>query len=193
MKQADPARTPRGAAWLNLVLPGAGLLLIGRWTSGLLAGLLFTLSTNLAITAVFLFPDDFSPAPRGLAIGVMAASYVGAQLRMAQAARGAELAARAARRRALLAEAEKRLAAGQAANAAAILRPLAEEQPDDLLASYRLAEALQAAGDAPAAQRAWQRVREVDRHGIYREQLRAAGSSGRSRESTSPGSAPEPR
>ena len=162
----------RWATWLNLVLPGGGLVLVGAWASGVLGWLLWAVSLNLAIASTLLFPDDFAPRARALIIGVAAASYVAAQLRMAQAARRLRYEAALAERRAVLQGAGARREDGDAAGAVALLQSLAQEFPRDLLVLYRLAEALGAAGDVHGAADAQRRLRAVDRHGIYRRPAR---------------------
>lgn len=160
----------RWAPWVNLLLPGAGLVLIGACWSGLATGLVFAACTNLALASVLLFPDDFSSAIRMLLIGFAGGSYVGAQLRYAQAMRGIRAAELAALRRRVLAETQSLLKSGQPARALEVLSPLARRLPDDLLVAYRLAQVLTETGNKRAARVAWRQLRTLDRHGIYRQE-----------------------
>ncbi len=164
----------RRAAWLNWLLPGGGLILLGAPWSGWLLGLLFAASADFALSTVLLFPDDYSPGQRLLAILVAAGVYVAAQWRLAHALRDAHQQADAAQRRQVLAEVQELLARGANREAVAALRPLATQAASDLHVAYRLAQALTAAGD-PAAGAAWRRVAELDPHGIYKQQMREPG------------------
>jgi hypothetical protein len=94
MSAAPTIAYGRIAPWVNLLLPGGGLILVEALVSGVLIGLAFTLCANLALLAVLLFPDDFSRWDQALLIGLAGGSYVGAQLRLA-----GELARRRARAR----------------------------------------------------------------------------------------------
>jgi hypothetical protein len=162
----------RWAAWINLLVPGGGLILIGSLASGLVGGLLFAACANFAVLAVLLFPDDFSGTLQALAIGLAAGAYVGTQVRFVRRLR--ELRAEAAThfRRQLLWQSQELLAQGDAARAVATLQPVADQARHNLLIAYRLAQALTAAGDVAAARAAWQQVRELDRHRLYQQQIR---------------------
>ena len=92
-------RAGRWAAWVNLLLPGGGLILLGAVGSGLLAGLLFIACANFALVAVLWFPDDFSGTTQALGIGLAAGAYVGAQVRVMAQVRRLRAEGTAARRR----------------------------------------------------------------------------------------------
>lgn len=170
MASVEPSRAARGwAPWVNLLLPGGGMILLGSAASGLLGGLLFAVCANFALLAVLLFPDDFSGTAQALAIGVAAGAYVGAQVRFVACARKLREQTAASFRRRLLWQSQELLARGEAGRAVEVLRPLADQAGDDLLVAYRLAQALTAAGDVPAARAAWRQVRQLDRHGLYRQ------------------------
>ena len=164
-------RAGRWAAGVNLLLPGGGLILLGALWSGLLGGLLWTACANFAVLAVLLFPDDFSPTTQALGIGLAAGAYVGAQWRLVAQVCDLRAQASAARRRRTLWQARDCLARGEAARAVETLRPLADEAAHDLLVAYQWAQALTAAGDAARARAAWQHVRRLDRHGIYKRHI----------------------
>jgi hypothetical protein len=148
------------------------LILIGAAWSGLLTGLVFAGCANFALIAGLLFPDDFSRVHQALGVGLAVGSYLGAQVRFAQTVRDRREQATAALRRQLLREAQEHLASGAATAALRTLQPLAHLAGRDLLVAYRLAQALTGAGDAREARAAWQQVRELDPHGLYREQVR---------------------
>jgi hypothetical protein len=173
MTAATPDAAARRAAALNLLLPGGGLILVGATGSGLLIGLVFAACANFALAAPLLFPDDF-PRPAQLAgVVLTAAMYLLAQARLAQSVRDLRRKSQAAVRRRVLAQTQELLARGDAAGALAAILALVDTDHDDLLVVFRLAQALTAAGDVTAARAAWLRVRELDPHGLYRQQIRA--------------------
>lgn len=167
---ADSAMRNSWAA--NLILPGAGLILLGRVWSGLFRGVVFAVCANLVILALFIIPAEVSRGLQALIVGVTVGVYVGAQLRYAHALRERHDEARAAERRTRLESARRYLAEGDAIAALESLVPIADDAEHDLVVAFRLAQALTAAGDVDSARVAWRRVRQLDRHGIYRAQVR---------------------
>ncbi len=161
-------------AWINLLLPGAGLVLCGATMAGLVVGVVFAVSANIALVATLLFPDDFGPGPRALAIGVAGGVYLGGQIRYAQTVRGLQRAAAVRERRERLGRTQRLLASGDVAGALQAIAPLTEANPDDLVAAYRLAQVLMAAGNGHAARVAWKRVKQLDRHRLYAQQVAEA-------------------
>lgn len=173
MSALSPEKPP--PAWpsaVNLLLPGGGLILLGEVASGLLVGIAFAACANFALLAVLLFPDDFGRSLEALGIGVAGGSYFGAQLRMAQTVRGLRERALTAERRRILWTVRGLCARGQYGEALKVISPLSTREPDDVLVAYRVAQILSEAGTVHAARAAWQRVRELDRHGVYRQQAR---------------------
>lgn len=165
------APAARWAPWLNLVLPGGGLVLLGSPWAGWLVGVVCAACANLAVVATLLLPDEFPPAVRNLVLGLAGGCYVGAQVRLRQTRRAQRARAERAWRRAVLAETQRWLSHGEAERALAAIAPLAERAGEDVLVAYRLAQALTAAGRVGAARAAWRRVRALDRHGLYRAQV----------------------
>jgi hypothetical protein len=159
------------AQWTNLVIPGGGLILIGSEAVGVLIATLFTASADLAIAASLLFPDDISSTWRGLAIGVAIGTYIGAQVRYAQTVRCQRQCLAESRRHAALREARVALADGRVGDAWRALQPLADEVERDVALAYRWAQVLTAKGSGAAAQAAWRRVRRLDRHRIYYQEI----------------------
>ena len=141
--------------------------------SGLVVGLVFAACANLAVAAVLLFPDDFSRTVQALGIGVAAGSYVGAQLRFVRGLRDWRARVAATGRRQVLWEVRALLERGEHARALEAIAPLAGQATGDLLVAYRLAQAVSGADTAEAARAAWDRVRALDRHGVYKELIRA--------------------
>ncbi len=170
---AGPCNNAGRASLLNLILPGGGLIAIGALLPGVLVGLAFAASANFALIAILLFPADFTRAYQALGIGLAVGCYLGAQIRLLTTIRARRRAAAARHRRQQLWHARELLERGEHGAALQVLSSLADTYADDLLVAYRLAQALSLAGSVHAARSAWERVRRLDRHGIYREQTRA--------------------
>lgn len=179
----DPPRT-EWPVRLNLVIPGAGLVLLGSPAAGIVGGLAFAACANFALAAVLLIPDEFSGTTQALAVGLAVGTYVGVQLRLARAARTARATAATAWRRRVLWDVRAMLGRGEYAAALKALAPLVPRAPHDLLVAFRHAQLLSEVGATTEAEAAWRRVRTLDRHGIYKGQVRtyaahiAAGTSG---------------
>lgn len=164
-------REQSAAWWVNLLIPGGGLITIGRVWLGLIIALLFALLANCALAFSLLFPDDVPAWAGGLATGLAGGTYLGAQLRFAQTVRSRRRETATAHRRQALQAARACLAAGQYGQAWEAIRPLAAQADRDLLVAYRVAQVLTAKRDVNAALDAWHLVRRLDRHHIYREQI----------------------
>ena len=164
-------REQSAAWWINLLIPGGGLMMIGRVWLGLIIALLFALLANCALAFSLLFPDDVPSWAGGLTTGLAGGTYLGAQLRFAQTVRSRHREAATAHRRQALEAARACLAAGQYGQAWEAIRPLAAQADRDLLVAYRVAQVLTAKQDVNAALDAWHLVRRLDRHHIYREQI----------------------
>jgi hypothetical protein len=167
-------REQSAARWVNLLIPGGGLMMIGRVWFGLVIALLFTLCANCALAFSLLFPDDVPSWAGGLATGLAGGTYLGAQLRFAQTVRSRRHGAANTRRRQALEATRACLAAGRYDQAWEAIRPLAAQAERDLLVAYRVAQVLTAKQDVDAALGAWQLVRRLDRHHVYREQIRSS-------------------
>lgn len=159
---------PTLAQWLNLLVPGAGVVLIGRAWLGLLIGIVFAVLFNGAIVAVGLIPDEVGLTARRLLVLGAAASYILAQFVMTRVVRRHRQAIEASTRFTALRQAQQALVAGDAAGAWAALGPLLPLAETDLHVAYRVAQALSASGDAAAAAAAWEHLRALDRHHVYR-------------------------
>ena len=166
-------RAEHWAPWLNLLLPGAGLILCGYTPHGLVGGLVFAACANFALASTLLFPDDVPALARTASLALATCGYVALQWGQLRAEYAHRRRTAAEKRAAALRAVQRLLAAGDLSKARATLAALANERPDDLHVAYRLAEVLSASGDAAAAAAAWQRVRKLDRDGIYRAQWRA--------------------
>ncbi len=164
---AAPTRAPRAALLVNLLLPGAGAILLGSTGLGLGAGLVFALCANLAILTTLILPDDFTRFAASTTVTLAVVSYGLAQVAFAVAQRRRFEVDRSSRRqdhlRALRAAAER----GEHAAALEIVERLAAEWPEDLALLHWRARLLRALGRAEDALRVEAELRRLDRHGIY--------------------------
>lgn len=167
-----PALGGAAAALLNLLLPGAGLIVIGFEGAGLLLGLTFGLVGGLAIASNWIIPAEFHRAARVLALAAAAFVYLGTQLRMAQALRIRQRDIGNERRRSVLAECRAAAATGDHERALRLLSELTAEDPAAVLPWVRRAQVLAAAGRVDEARQAWAEARRLDRHGVYRNEAR---------------------
>lgn len=161
------------AVIVNLLIPGAGIILLGWIWVGLIVGLVFVLCANYALWATLLIPDEFSAWMRGLGIGLAGGTYFGAQLRLAWTVRRQQQQRYAALRRAALAAVQTCLRRGDYTAAVAAIRPIRQQADRDLLIAYRWAQVATGMRDVEAAWAAWRRVRALDPHRIYRDEIRA--------------------
>ena len=79
MSAPDRSTAPisvRHAQWLNLMLPGGGMVLLGDIAGVLAIGLAFAAAANLAVVSTFLIPDDFAPSLRILTVLAAALAYI---------------------------------------------------------------------------------------------------------------------
>jgi hypothetical protein len=163
----------RWARVINLVLPGGGLIVASAPLSGVVIGFAFAICANFALASILLFPDDFPPSLQALSVGLAAGSYVGAQIRLVQTLRRHRANAETAWRRQTLWRTRELLESGNYAQARDMLTPLADQLPDDLHVTYRLAQVLTEVAAPEVAGAAWQRLHDLDVHGLYRQQIRA--------------------
>lgn len=159
--------------WVNLIVPGGGLILVGWPWIGWLIGLLFVLSLNAGLALTLLFPDEYPAWVGGLAIGVAAGTYLGAQLRLRQILTARRLSTEEERRNAAIRSAMEAVQAGDVAEALLHLEKIAPEAERDLLVAYRVAQVVTQTGDAAEARVAWERVQRLDRYNLYRAVIRA--------------------
>ncbi|RMF75301.1 MAG: hypothetical protein D6744_13660, partial [Planctomycetota bacterium] len=132
---ADSQAT-KAARWLNLLAPGAGLVLAGHAVAGCVVGLVFAVAANFAIVGGLIMPDDVSPTWVGLAIGVTGGAYAGAQIRLTQSLREDRMRRRDDERRRVLTEVRAALEAGDAQAALRAIAPIRGLASDDLLVAY---------------------------------------------------------
>lgn len=167
---ASPSPSPGLVRLANVLVPGGGLVLLGHTIWGWVLGVSFAVCANLALAGRLLFPDEVPLAIQNGSILAAAGAYIVAQGVCTRALAWTDASTREVTRRATLA---RIIAAIQAADAEAAwqaLQPLMHEVDRDLLIAYRVAQVLELRADA-AARAAWERVRRLDRHRIYRAEL----------------------
>lgn len=152
---------------LNLLVPGAGLILLGDVAAGLAFCLLFAILLNLCLAGWLLIPDEVPPPWRITSLAVATGTCALAQLRCAHRLRWEREQREARRRREVLADVQRLAAEGRVAEAWERLEPLAALSDRDLLIAWRVAQVLTAKRDVEAALAAWQRLRRLDRHHLY--------------------------
>lgn len=158
---------------INLLVPGGGLILLGRPWLGLTLALLFAALGNFALAALLVFPDDVASWLTGLTLGASAGTYAAAQFRIWSTVRKIGIERQQEQRRAVLGAVQRHMRDGAYERALDEIRGVGGLAERDLLLAYRLAQILTGTGDREAAARAWRRVRELDRHKIYRKELEA--------------------
>lgn len=159
------------ARLLNLLVPGAGLILIGRLLSGWSLALGFAITANLAVLFIFVIPVDINPAVRSASIGSAALLYVAAQGLFASAVRFDLQAAMRDQQSRVLRSVHRLIAAGDWSAAWQELQPLLPTADGDLLIALRAAQILTVVGDRAAAAAACEDLRRLDKHHICRADL----------------------
>lgn len=164
----------RFATWLNLFVPGGGLIVVGRARTGLVTGIAFALSANIALASRLLVPDDVPAWAQNLAIVIACLVYVAAQGLLLRSTRptGADRTA-ADVRRAAIREIERLVDAGEYEVARRVIEAHRALAREDLHVAFRRAQVLTEINhaDAPTA---WRQLGALDRHGLYRAE-RLAG------------------
>ncbi|MFH1745483.1 MAG: hypothetical protein ABIG44_00400 [Planctomycetota bacterium] len=161
------------AAVVNLLIPGAGIIILQRIWTGLLVGLAFIVCANYALWVTLLVPYDFAPWARGLSIGLAGGAYVGAQIRLAYTAHSRQHQLASALRHETLAAVQDCLRRGDFLAAAQALEPLREQHKNDLFIAYRAAQIASGLKEPDAIKSAWRQVQKLDKHHIYRAEVRA--------------------
>lgn len=184
----------------NLLVPGTGLVLLGRLATGVLFGIVWGLALAALVLATLVWPDAFTTDRLITVIVVAVAVYAGSQvvLYLRWRAMGRHLKGDGrddAFREALVATLQGRLD-----DAKAVCRALLRTDPDDVEATLHLGTLARRRGRRETALRYFRRARYLDDDGrwdfeIGRE-IAALTESGRSgaapAEATSHGGADEP-
>lgn len=158
---------PAPAIWVNLFIPGGGLVLVGRARMGIVLALAFAISANTALVSRLILPDDVPNWLQNLAIILACVLYIAANGLLLSAARPGGQRAKAAARNASLREIERLVAAGEFKTALRLIEVNRRLVEGDLHLAFRRAQLLTEVGDDAAAL-AWKQLGSLDRHGIYR-------------------------
>lgn len=156
--------------WSNrflLLIPGVRQIIGGSIPWGLFLGILFALFANLLVLSTLVIPAEFTtPARVFVAIVAVAIAIAGHWLTPRGQFAIRPGSGRGLERRSALVALASALERGEIdENAKGRLEPWAET---DLHVAYRLARAADAVGDDAESNRAWERVRKLDPHRIYR-------------------------
>lgn len=158
--------------WLvNLLIPGSAIILVGGPLFGALLAVLFAAAASFAIWALWIIPDSVAPWMTGVALATAAGAFVAAQLQLAQSLRRRTLQRSADARRRILEAVCRSIDAGAYQDALAALQPLDRAAHGDLLIAYRIAQVLTLARNVSGARAAWRRLRAIDIHHIYRDEI----------------------
>jgi hypothetical protein len=177
-------RAHRALLWaLNLLVPGAGLVLSGRLAIGIVAGLAWAVAAGMAIITALVHPRGGSP---GLTVLVAAAPlivYGAAQFALAGCLRARTRSAQAPDRDARFRDALVAYVQGRLDESEAACRALLRSDPDDVEAMLQLASIARRRNDARLARRRLARARYLDDAGrwdfeIERELAALAGQAG---------------
>lgn len=170
---ANPTRnraTRRWALALNLIAPGAGLVVLRREWLGLSVALLFASFGQLALWGLLLVPADL---PRRVAVvAAVAASLVWLGAQWLGVVRAAQiLSPEAEHNLGMLRErAAEAMAAGRYADAHDLLKVGRAINDEDLEICAQWARLLTLTGRFAEARKAWTHLLRVDHAGVYRRE-----------------------
>ena len=158
---------------INLAAPGGGLIVLGQTWTGAVIAVLFAVCANLAVATSLIIPDDVPRWLAGLAVGLAAGVHVGAQIRLFWTVRSLRRERAATARHDALRDALLLMRQGRFDPARERISGLSHLMETDLLVAYRYAQVITGCDDPTGAGRAWLRVRGLDRHKIYRQDIEA--------------------
>jgi len=159
--------------WLiNLVLPGAGLIIRRREWLGFLLTLVFGICGNAALAGLIIAPLAIPRWMTGLAVGMSALAWVLSQLlfwrQLIHLERCRESLA------VLLEDSRAALAGGDHGSAHRLLERAAAVDDEHLELNVLWARLCTSEGDESAAQRRWRRVIQLDVRRTYHSEARMA-------------------
>jgi len=157
---------------LNLIVPGAGLIVRRREWLGFSLAVVFALCANICVAGWLIAPASI-PRQLTLAAGILTGlAWVMAQalLRMQERL----LVRRAAGLGVLLDDAERALAAGDLDTARTALETAMALDDEDVRLHVLRARALERSGDVQRSRRAWRRVLQLDVDRQYARDARQA-------------------
>ncbi|MCA9245083.1 MAG: hypothetical protein KDA32_14085 [Phycisphaerales bacterium] len=157
---------------INVLAAGAGQIAQGDTSIGMATAAAFASAANAWIWMTWIVPGAYSNVARGVTLTVAIVVWVMSQWHLAARLRGADRAQRLGRRRAALAESRRLAACGDVAGALRAVEPLIEREPRNLATATLVAQLVTSSGDAQESRAAWERVRRLDRRGLYRREIR---------------------
>jgi len=162
-------RMPHPAVlWMvNLLVPGAGLVLLGRLATGVLLGMVWGSALAALVVATLVWPDAVAA---GRLVGVLAAAavvYVGAQVVLYVRWRAAGQHVVSDQRDEAFREALVATLQGRLDDAEDLCRALLRADPDDVEATLHLAALARKRGRRGAALRCLRRARYLDEDGRW--------------------------
>jgi tetratricopeptide (TPR) repeat protein len=158
----------KAAILVNLLVPGAGLIILQREWLGVSMALLFVVLAQLGISGLWIVPED---VPRWQAVLSMAGAglvWLAAQLLALTRYRTSVSPVVQREIDELRARAEAAMQAGDLAEARQTLQLALNLNDEDLPTLALYAQVLGRLGEARDARRSWRRVRALDRHGEFR-------------------------
>ncbi len=171
-------RRLRWALWLNVIVPGAGLIALQRERPGVAVAAVFAVAAQVALAGLLLVPAMITRDAVTAAALVAAGAWLVGQVlllgRMGQVQDAQERLMASAR----VEQARDAFLAGEWAEALALLRAAATY--DDELAdlNWLSAQVHTAVDTSDKARRQWRRLAQVDRAGRYESDIRRALSTG---------------
>jgi len=164
-------RRCRWALWLNMLVPGAGLIGLQRQRAGLAVAILFGLTGQVAAVGLLIAPQSIGQVvTAGATVGAGLAWLVGQILLLKRLNELQDPARRLAAARWIEQAREAVLTAGWA-EASRALREASrydDEQPD---LNWLLAKVMTATSRSDLAAKQWRRLRQVDKAGRYAKEV----------------------
>lgn len=161
-------RAHRVLLWiLNLLVPGAGLVLAGRLVIGIVAGLAWGLSAGVAIITALVHPATGSQALSVLTAATPLVVYAAAQVALVLHFRARGRSAVASDRDARFRDALVAYVQGRLDESETVCRELLRADPDDVEATLELASIARRRKDVRAARRHLVRARYLDDAGRW--------------------------
>ncbi|KPJ73380.1 MAG: hypothetical protein AMS14_06565 [Planctomycetes bacterium DG_20] len=151
----------------NLLVPGTGLVLLGRLATGVLFGLVWSVAVAALVVAWLVWPDAATADWRVLVVAATAVVYAGSQVVLYLRWRAIGRHLRSNQRDEVFKEALVATLQGRLDDAEAVCRALLRADPDDVEATLHLAALARDRGRREAALRHLRRARYLDDDGRW--------------------------
>lgn len=181
-------RRGRWALWLNVLVPGAGLVALQQPMPGLLLTAVFLLSAETALFGLLLVPQAIDGVATTVAATAAGACWFVLQVLLMRRLRelhNPEYRLQAAAR---IEQAREAVLTGEWALARQLLEEAAQYDPEQPELNWLLAKVCTAVGRSDVAVRQWRRLRQVDHAGRYQADIEQALSARPGRVSAVPSS-----